>query len=586
MLKFQVFEDSKPATQCVIRNAHLLGPDHSAMRGGITFDTASGQIVCDKKESGSAGLAIQQGVGDCGELTLQTCLLPDRDEPYSLLLELARHRLMTLYNKFEDWGMFDVIAETPVQRRADLARKLFIEALCAQHDEPAKSAKLARDALIAAIDGSEELALAHADLLLNRRKTAGSLPKHLFGCGLPLSQNSDRLRGALSSNFDFLTLPAPWKMLTPEEAGYQWEQMDNWVQWATQSGVPVTVGPLVSFEPDHLPEWMFIWEHDYETVRDMVYEHVERVVTRYKDHIGMWNLMSGLHVNTHFSFSFDQVMDLTRMAAVLVKKIQPHAKVLIEVRQPFGEYFSANQRSIPPLMYADLLVQSAVPFDGFVLKLLMGQAVPGQYVRDLMQLSNLLDYFAPFGKPINVVTGVPSDLVTQEMIALETNQEAIDSNCGTWRKPWSTVVQSHWLEAMYKIVISKPYVESITWNDLVDHQEMELPLSGLIGEDMAPKNTFRRLVNFRRNLLGIAAPAGTTTPAAGAADQEPQAAVSPPPATPTVTPPVTPQQPVIVESYDDATLNAADALAANAEASSQMDDESMDDQNESDDDKA
>lgn len=526
MLKFQIFDENQPASRCVIRNAHLLGPDHSAMRGAITFDAANGQIVCDKKESGAAGLAIQQSVGDCGELTLQTCLLPDREESYALLLELARHRLMTLYNKFEDWGMFDVVAETPVQRRADLARKLFIESMCLQHDEPAKSAKLARDALIAAIDGSEELALAHADLLLNRRKTANSLPKNLFGCGLSMNQNSERLRGALAANFDFLTLPAPWKMLTPEEAGYQWEQLDNWVEWAGRAGVPITAGPLVSFEPDHLPEWMFIWEHDYETVRDMVYEHVERVVTRYKDKIGTWNLMSGLHVNSHFSFSFDQVMDLTRMAAVLVKKIQPHAKVLIEVRQPFGEYFSANQRSIPPLMYADLLVQSAVPFDGFVLKLLMGQAMPGQYVRDLMQLSNLLDYFAPFGKPINVVTAVPSDLVTQEMIALETSQEAIDPNCGTWRKPWSPVVQSHWLEAMYKIVISKPYVESIAWHELADHPDMELPLSGLIGEDMVPKSTFRRLVNFRRNLLGIA-------PAGGAAAQSGIAAAAETPATAT-----------------------------------------------------
>jgi len=536
MLKFQVFEDNLPASKYAIRNAHLLGPDHSAMRCGISFDASQGLIICDKKESGSASLAIQQAVGDCGELTLQTCLLPDRNEPYLLLLELARHRLMTLYNKFEDWGMFEVINDTPVQRRTELARKLFIEAMCLQHDEPAHSAKLARDALVAAIDGSEELALAHADLLLNRRKAAGALPKNLFGAGMPLTNNSERLRGALAANFDFLTLPAPWKMLTPEEAGYRWELLDNWVDWATRAGLPVTIGPLISFEPNHLPEWMFIWEHDYDTVRDMVYEHLERVVMRYKDRVNCWNIVGGLHVNSHFTFSFDQVMDLTRMCAVLVKKIQPQSKVLIEIRQPFGEYFSGNQRSIPPLMYADLLVQSSVPFDGIVLKLIMGQAVPGQYVRDLMQLSNLLDYFGPYGKPINIVTGVPSETVTQEMIALEQNQESIDPNCGHWRKPWSTVVQSHWFEAMYKIAISKPYVESITWQDMVDHPDMELPLSGLIGEDMVPKSIFRRLVSMRRNLLGLppanaagtaAASGGTTVTAAAAA-----VTITQPPASP------------------------------------------------------
>jgi len=525
MLKFQVFEDSQPASKFTIRNAHLLGPDHSAMRGSISFDASQGMIVCDKKESGSASIAIQQPVGDCGELTLQTCLLPDRQEPYSLLLELARHRLMTLYNKFEDWGMFEAINDTPVQRRTELARKLFIEAMCLQHDEPANSAKMARDALVAAIDGSEELALAHADLLLNRRKAANALPKNLFGVGMSLAQNSERLRGAVSTNFDFLNLPAPWKMLTPEEAGYRWEMLDNWVDWATRAQLPVTIGPLISVEPNHLPEWMFIWEHDYDTVRDMVYEHLERVVTRYKDRVFTWNIVGGLHVNSHFTFSFDQVMDLTRMSAVLVKKIQPQAKVLIEIRQPFGEYFSGNQRSIPPLMYADLLVQSSVPFDGFVLKLIMGQAVPGQYVRDLMQLSNLMDYFAPYGKPINVITGVPSEPVTQEMIALEQNQEAIDPNCGFWRKPWSTVVQSHWLEAMCKIAISKPYVESFTWQDMVDHPDMELPLSGLIGEDLVPKSSFRRLVSLRRHLLNLPpVNAGSAAPQTASASSQPSSA--------------------------------------------------------------
>src|SRR5438045_2909649 len=99
MLKFQVFEAGQPATRWPLRNAHLLGADHSAMRGSIRFE--QGLLVCEKKESGAAALALQQDVGDCGELTLQTCLLPDREEPYLLTLELARHRLMTLYNKFE-----------------------------------------------------------------------------------------------------------------------------------------------------------------------------------------------------------------------------------------------------------------------------------------------------------------------------------------------------------------------------------------------------------------------------------------------------------------------------------------------------
>jgi hypothetical protein len=211
-------------------------------------------------------------------------------------------------------------------------------------------------------------------------------------------------------------------------------------------------------------------------------------------------VVSGLHINNHFTVAFDQLMDLTRRATMVVKKVQPDSKVLVELRQPFGEYYGQNQRSIPPMMYADLMLQGAINFDAFSLKLLMGQARPGQFTRDLMQISNLLDQFAPFGKPVNLTIGAPSEVVSKEMIAAADSGEAVDPNCGIWRKPWSQVVQSHWLEAVLHIALSKPFVESVSWTDLMDHPEIEMPLGGLVNESLQPKASFKRMATFRRHL--------------------------------------------------------------------------------------
>lgn len=498
MLKFVVFNDGKVPPRLPIRNAYLIGSDNSAMRAAITYE--DGVIQCDKREAGVASLALQLPVGDCGELTLQTCLLPDRDDPYLLHIELARHRLMLLYNKSEDWGMFDIRSDHPVTKRVDLARKKFIEALCLQKEDPAKADGMAREALILSIDGSEELALAHADLLLNRRKLTGSLPRYVFGAGVDLRQDDNRLRSGVLANFDFLALPTPWKQLAPEEGDYHWEPMESWVKWASANDVPIIAGPLVSFESSNLPDWLFIWEHDYETVRDLIYEHIERVVNRFKDKIKVWNVVSGLHINNHFTVAFDQLMDLTRMATMVVKKVQPQAKVLVEIRQPFGEYYSQNQRSIPPMMYADLMMQGAIGFDAFVIKLMMGQATSGQFTRDLMQISHLLDQYSPFGKPVNLVVSVPSEMVGGEMIAVPDSGAPVDPNSGFWRKPWSQLVQSRWLEAMLHIALSKPYIESVSWGELVDHPEIELPLGGLVTEGLQPKAGYKRMAAFRRML--------------------------------------------------------------------------------------
>ena len=532
MLKFLLFEDGAPASRWPLRNAYLIGADGSAMRSEIVFE--HGELICEKREAGAAALALQHRVGDLGELTLQTCLLPEREEPYLLALELARHRLMVFYAKLEEWAMFDLGEDHPVTRRAERARPLFIEALAVQNEQPARADALGQECLVVALDGTEELALSHSELLLNKRKSSGGLSRCAIGCGVHPGLGHDRLRLGLQANFDFVQLPTAWRALAPQEGEYQWSAMDSWIEWASRRRLPVVAGPLISFEPTNLPDWLYIWEHDFETVRDLVYEHIERVVGRYRGSVSAWKVVSGLHVNSHFPFNFEQLMDLTRMTTMLVKKIAPASKALIELRQPFGEYYAQNPRSIPPMMYVDLIAQSGIAFDGLSLRLLMGQAVAGQYTRDLMQVSNLLDQFAGFGKPVHLTIGSPSEPVTEMMIAAPVSGEPVDPNSGYWRRPWSWVVQGHWLEAIFQIAISKPFVEAVAWRELMDHPDIELPLSGLLSEAMEPKAAFRRLVAFRQSLLadgngGAIRPAtmpgqevATTGPAEGApGDDEP-----------------------------------------------------------------
>ncbi len=509
MLKFQVFENGEPAKSWPLRNAYLLSADGNPVRGTVEFE--GGLILADKRDAGSAALMLLHPCGDLGELMLQTCLLPERDEPYLLNLELARHRLMTLYSKLEDWSMFDLPAEHPVLKRLEESRQTFIEALCLRNDDAVKSDALARECLESAIDGTEELALAHSDLLLNRRRETRAVPKLAIGCGISPTLTDDRVRLGLSSHFDFVLVPAPWRMLCPTENTYDWSQLDAWADWAGRMKVPIAFGPLLCFAPDQLPDWVYIWEHDYDTIRDVAYEHVERVVERYRDRVMMWNVLAGIHVNQHFPCNFEQIMDLTRMSTMLVKKLHPQSRSSVEVRQPFGEYFAQNARSIPPHIYADLIVQGGVPFDAITIRMPVGQSRPGQYTRDLMQLSMMLEQFGVFGKPLRLIVSAPSQPVTSMMIAEPGSDEPVDDRSGFWRRPWSPHVQSHWLEAMYQVAMSKPFVEAVLWEDLIDHSNIQLPLGGLVAEDFQIKSAFRRLVSFRQSLRGEQPMAGANT---------------------------------------------------------------------------
>lgn len=511
MLKFLLPDNVETDRGFVLRNAYLLDSELSAVRAEMFIDQR--QLLCRKREAGAAAFASLHDAGDCGLLTLQTCLLPEREQPYLLALELARHRLMLMYNKMEEWGMLDLQADHSVTRRFERARKLFTEALCIAAEQPQQASRLAQDALVCAIDGSEELALAHAEILLQRRRTLGSLPRYPLGCGVDINLRHDRIRNGLAGNFDFVSLPLPWRKLCATASEYAWDQIDDWVEWAGRSRIPLIGGPLISFEPNMLPDWVYIWQHDFEHMRDLVYEHIERVVQRYKTVIQSWVVLSGLHVNDHMPFGFDHVIDLTRTAAMLVKRLAPQARVSVEITQPFGEYFARNPRSIPPIMYVEQIIQHNMPVDAIGLKVAAGHAVSGQYARDLMQLSHLMDQFAGFGKPLHLTMAAPSESLTPLMIQSPDGQTPADAQGGYWRRPWSPQVQGRWLEALSIMAMSKPGIEAVCWQDFIDHPESEVPLSGLVSEDMQPKLSFRRMVAFRSRLLGK--PAATAPETSG-----------------------------------------------------------------------
>lgn len=522
MLKFLTYDEGGIPAGDAIRNAYLIGSDNNAIGAHLSLESQG--IVCEKRETGVAALALAQDVGACGHLVLQTCLLPEREKPYLLSLELARHRLLLIYNKLEDWLMFEASGDEAIMKRFGLAKRQFIEALSCQYDDPPRAEKLAKVCLTTSIDAGEALALRHAELLMTRRRASAPMSKYPIGCGVTLGQDMERVRAELLSCIDFYCLFTPWRDLVPQEGQCQWAHMDRWSRWLSRRRVPAIAGPVACFESRCVPDWLFMWEHDYATIRDLVYEHTERVISRYRNVVGAWNVISGIHVNSHFNFNFEQIMELTRMTTMLVKKIQPAARALVGICQPFGEYYALSHRSIPPLMYADLLIQSDIAFDGFVIKLIMGQAEPGQSARDLLQVTHLLDQFVVYGKPVTLVVCAPSGVAQPGKGQQAAEAPAGGGHGGYWRRPWSEAVQGRWLEAIFKIAMSKPFVEAVAWHQWADQPGIELPMGGLISGQMQPKPAFRKLAALRRTVQvhpqGGRAVGGPASRSTGEADSD------------------------------------------------------------------
>ncbi len=495
MLSFAVYCNGRLAEKLNLSGAYVVGTDDVPLRAEISFK--NGIISCKKRAAGPAGLALLWEVPEAGSFLLETIRVQERDKPYILQVELARGRLMRIHHKLEDWGLLDYEGAEDLAAQVGEARELLIKAL--QADEPAQAAALGQQALSIAVQASEELSRFHSSVLLARRRQTNALPKRIFGCSVHLDHPAELSRKRLAGVFDFVILPIVWRDIEPTEQTFNWKPLDAWVEALAKGPVPIRGSSLLSFGEKSVPDWLYIWEHDFDTIRDLAFEHVRRVINRYGQYIQAWTIASGIHANTCFTFSFEQLMELTRMTAALTKQLSPRGMAVVELIHPWGEYYARNQRTIPPLLYADMAVQSGVNFDAFGLQFLFGPAVDGMYVRDLFQISACLDSFSKLGKPLHITAvQVPSDTTVVKGDAAD----GLPLDGGMWRQPWTEQIQAEWLRRFVEIALSKPFVETVSWHSLADHPRQDVPHGGLLRADHAPKAAYKQLLTLRSELLG------------------------------------------------------------------------------------
>ena len=491
-IKFEIYRQGARVSAFEPVAAAAIGPESVPISGDVFFK--DGVLVVNRKDDHPVGVSLLWDCGPAGTYHVETTRLQPREQPYNLNVELARFRLMKIMQKQEDWNLFDFPKTEKYQQRFHEATMLFAEAL-GKLDEPAAAAALADRALELSVDLSEQLSLFHSELLLNRRRSGTTFVRHIFGCRVDPSVQNEKYKETLAAGFDYAVLPMGWKQVQPQEQQFSTAALDDWVEMLGKRRVPVIAGPLVRLDDGQVPDWMVIWEHDFDMLRDMAYEYVQKIVTRYRKAVGVWNVVAGLQTNAAFTLSFEQIIELTRLLVSQVKTILPNAKTLVTVTKPFGEYHARGKNAVPPLFYAEMLTQAGINFEAFGLELEIGVPRTGSFTRDLFQLSYLLDKFSTLGKPVFLTAvGCPGRATADPADASEGRLDP--AAAGQWRRPWDPQLQAEWMDAVYHMALSKPFVESIAWADLADVNH-SIPGGGMLDDMLRPKPVFNKLQTLR-----------------------------------------------------------------------------------------
>jgi len=486
-MKFQVFKNGRVADKFTLCGAYLFGTDGIAVRRAqIAFK--NGFIECKRPNLETAGLALLWPVDGFGKVLLPTTSLPERTHPYNLNVEIARAKLMQIINKREDWSFFNSI-----EGMSDLSKEaqdLFIQAI-QNISVPSLASELADKSLKKAMVFSEKLAIKQAEPLFDTKAKNHGFGRGCLGCKIESAQiDNPKYVEKLLELFSFVVIPVNWAQIEPHKNSYDFSTIDACIDVLGKKRLAIGAGPLLCFSKEYLPGWLLSSGAEFEKIRETAYQFVSRIVTRYSGSIHAWCVVSGPNMFNHFGFSFEQVLEMTRAANIAVKQGSDRALKIIEISNPWGEYYATTPNTIPPLVYVDMVVQSGINFDAFGLKMQFGKNQAGMHIRDMMQISAVLDYFGAIAKPLYVTdVEVPS----QNGDGLHKPEVA-----GVWHQEWDQTRQGQWIEQFYKIALSKPFVDTVTYSNLADVEDSTMTNSGLLTDQLEPKKSFRTLKKLHK----------------------------------------------------------------------------------------
>jgi hypothetical protein len=489
-VKFQVFRDGKIAKEFTLSGAYLFGTDGISIRRA-KIAVSDGCIECIRPNLETAGLALLWPIEGFGRVLLPTTCLPERDRPYILNVEFARAKLMQITNRREDWSFFDNLEG--LEDITKQSQELFIKAIQSVKD-PAAASTLADAALQKAVIYSEKLAVRQGKSFFDKRRKSSGFGRGCLGCHVdPELLTKPQYLERLLESFASVTLPINWARIESRQGHFDFSLIDSCMGILSRRKTVISAGPLLRFTQDHLPDWLLRSGVGFEKMREMAYQFVSKVVARYAGVVHRWYVISGLNAFNQFNFNFEQILEMTRAANMAVRAAGSRAVRIVEVSSPWGEYYAATPNSIPPFVYMDMVVQSGTSFDAFAMQMRFGKDEAGMHLRDMMQISTLLDCFAPIAKPL---------YVTDVEIPSENGKGKFDIDvAGVWHRRWDRTRQSQWLERFYKIALSKPFVEAVNYGSLADGNGGAIANSGLLTKDLEPKEALETLKRLHLSVL-------------------------------------------------------------------------------------
>jgi hypothetical protein len=453
-------------------------------------ESAGAELLVERSVSDSGCLNIVWPVEGFGEVLLATSSLRERPEPYLLSLELARGALTRLKAQLADWQAIHLkVTPTIVEQIREAVRRF--AAAVVHQDDPPRCAALADVAIARVLEAGEALTAAYTQQSFLVRRRNGQRLRSLLGVDLGDRLLDESLSAHVLRSFNAANVPVRWRTVEASEGARHFDAVDRQVQWCKTHGLTCFAGPLLRFDTDALPDWLTLWEGDFDNVLSCVSEFIQATVTRLRGKVDAWQFAGRINTGEMLDLSEQQKLNLTARASDLVGQLDPDRPRIISIDQPWAEYMGRRAADYPPLHLADALMRAGLDVSGIALEINLGLPPSATLPRTTLQMSRQLDLWSGVGLPIYLFVSAPG--------------AASPDHHARRRQPapgeWTTRSQQAWVARNVPLMLAKPFVGGVFWNQLADPEPHEFPHAGLVDARGRIKPSLRTLSTIRRTHL-------------------------------------------------------------------------------------
>ena len=490
--KFRVGPSVPEARVAELRRAYVAGLDRTPSRVGV--EIRKDLVTIHKGTTESGRLYVPWPVPGAGIPFVGTATLGERAEPYDLAVELARGRLNDVRNQLADWRQMGLRVGADLERLVGEAMQSFTRAATSRSD-PAAAHSAAQECLARASVAGQALVDAYVDQVLQIRLASGKLPT-LLGLGLDGDPGPAPWGAKLGATFGVAQVHCPWKALAPHEGRFRFEDMDAQVVWATRQKMALHAGPLIDLRSGALPDWITLWQGDFEAILGMAVDVVRQTVARFKGKITTWHLVHRPGTTDILGMTEEDQIRLTARLLQVARQADPGAQYLIGFDRPWSEWMGSSPFQLGPLHLADYLARAELGMAGLVLEVAPGYSAPGSHIRELLDFSRVLDLFALLNHPLHLTFALPSasgpDPKAEPNVHVDPDQ---------WPAPPTEATQAENAARWVALAAAKPFVRSIQWRQTSDAAPHLYPHAGLIRPDGTPKPVLDWFRSFRTEFL-------------------------------------------------------------------------------------